>query len=368
MTTGDVTICAVDVGTTLVKATLRRGASAPLARTAVRFPDQPLPGQADIHGAVWQAFAAAVREVSRAGDPEVIVVSAQMAGLAMLDHHGRPVGPLLPGVTAKAPRVVPDVSASGSAESEVTTVAKYLWWMSHRPAVAPACIGGVKEYLLHRLTGRWVTDPASASASGFYDITARGWSESLLDQIGVPLDALPAVVDMEQVVGVLDCSAAAECGVATGTEVLCGLGDGPAANLSSGATRPGILCFSRGTTLVARVLTDSVAPFDVGLPLFAHHVHGSWTCSGVRFVPGGTGCFIPTGAPGLRLDLPAVFEYLRPLLVAAGVREIRPVGGTPVSFPGDWPVREVPADRQDGTLGMTKIAAGWSLEHQQGEP
>jgi hypothetical protein len=50
------------------------------------------------------------------------------------------------------------------------------------------------------------------------------------------------------------------------------------------------------------------------------------------------------------------------MLDAFHVQEVRPAGGRDIPLPAHWSVREVPADAQDGTRGMTLVASGWKLE------
>ena len=68
-----------------------------------------------------------------------------------------------------------------------------------------AC-GTVDSYVVARLTSgaQHVTDASNASRTLLYDIRSGLWSERLADLFGVPLSALPAVVDSSGVCGTTD--------------------------------------------------------------------------------------------------------------------------------------------------------------------
>jgi hypothetical protein len=288
-----------------------------------------------------------------------------MAGLSMVGQDGLPIGPLIPGVDVHFPKAnMVDVSASGCGDKAVSTVAKLLWLAEESPNFhfSQARIGGIKEFLLQRLTGRWVTDPASASSMGFYSIAQQGRSAQTLEATKIDASQLPDIEVMGEVVGSVLESAAESCGIPAGTPVFCGLGDGPAANISSGAIGSEILCLSRGTTVVARVLFSGTIP-DLGtLPFFVQHIQQSWKCVGVRLtVDPSTGFFV---LPGDTVKIPpeGIGQYFQPMLDAFHVQEVRPAGGRDIPLPAHWSVREVPADAQDGTRGMTLVASGWKLE------
>lgn len=362
------TICAVDVGTTLIKATVRRGPDEVLARSSVRFPNEPDEGEISIHGAVWRAFASALRQVCVSYVPDTMILSGQMAGLSLIGDDGGPLGPLLPGVQLRTPQygALPDLSQSGCADMGTSSVPKFLWCRENLPRAQTRAlrIGGIKEYLLYLLTGRWVTDPASASASGFYDMETGTWSAQTLRATNTTEENFADIAEMDVVIGEVHSSVANECGIPPGTAVLCGLGDGPAANMSSGAVGPHRMCFSHGTTVVARILFAGKVPDLRPMPVFTQHVHRSWKCVGLRFVPDPDSMlFIPTGRPTERLTLSDIYHYLRPLMDAFDISDVRSVGGRPVALPEFWRTREM-TDAQDGTRGMALVASGAGLPQQ----
>lgn len=91
-----------------------------------------------------------------------------------------------------------------------------------------------KDFIVARLTGRLVTDPSDASGTNAFDQTAGTWSMEILGAAGIDPGLLPEIVDSTAVVGVVTQAAAEATGLAAGTPVVIGGGDGPVAALGAG--------------------------------------------------------------------------------------------------------------------------------------
>jgi len=117
----------------------------------------------------------------------------------------------------------------------------------------PRGVVGVHAYLTHAFTGKWMDSRATADSLGLFDMATQSWSDDLLDLAGLRRDQLPELVD--------PASAMAEVrpDVARGWEVLGPIpmiarcGDGQAAGLGAGVTRPDEGCLNLGTAMVAGV-------------------------------------------------------------------------------------------------------------------
>ena len=59
----------------------------------------------------------------------------------------------------------------------------------------------LSDWVLYRLTGRFVTDPSSGSSSNLFDLRARTWSRSSLELIGLSPEIVPEVLEPGTVVG-----------------------------------------------------------------------------------------------------------------------------------------------------------------------
>lgn len=163
----------------------------------------------------------------------------------------------------------------------------------------------VDDYLMHRLTGRWATNPSNASGMGLMDVSARAWSGELCRTAGADTSMLSEIVESGAAVGGLSPEAAASLGVPAGTPVAAGGHDQACAALGLGAVEPGQMFLSAGTAWVMTAVTDRacVRAFHPGLNLSPHVVAGRWTVSESL---GGLGAEIAGAAPD---QARAVFEH-----------------------------------------------------------
>jgi glycerol kinase len=91
------------------------------------------------------------------------------------------------------------------------TGTKLAWLAGNDPTwsgvlAGEVAVGTVDSYVVARLTGgsAHVTDASNASRTLLFDLTTGAWSPELADLFGVPVEALPSVVDSSGVVGTTD--------------------------------------------------------------------------------------------------------------------------------------------------------------------
>jgi glycerol kinase len=124
---------------------------------------------------------------------------------------------------------------------------KMRWLLDHEPAVAEAAAAGrlafgtVESWLTFNLTGgAHVSDASNASRTLLLPLTGNSWDAGLCELFGVPVAALPAVVDTSGALGVTELFGAASpiCGMA---------GDQQAATIGQGCLAPGDVKATYGT-------------------------------------------------------------------------------------------------------------------------
>jgi glycerol kinase len=86
------------------------------------------------------------------------------------------------------------------------SASKINWAFNNWPQVAEAgddlCVGTVESWLVYRLTGGLhISDATNASRTALMDIGSGRWDDGLLELFGVPLSALPRIVDCADVYG-----------------------------------------------------------------------------------------------------------------------------------------------------------------------
>ncbi|WP_344872625.1 FGGY-family carbohydrate kinase [Nonomuraea antimicrobica] len=246
-----------DLGTTGDKAAMFGDDGTPTAVITVRYPTAFGPGGRAEQSPLdwWDAVLRSTRDLlERTGTApaEITCVSfsGQMMGAVFLDGRGEPVRPAI---------IWADTRSAGQCEHllgripmervyELTghrlnatySLAKVLWVREHEPDAyaATRAIVQAKDFVAHRLTGRLATDPSDASGTNAFDQVAGVWSEEILEAAGVPMTLWPEVVPSTTVIGHVTPEAAALTGLAQGTPVVIGGGDGPCAATGAGVVAP----------------------------------------------------------------------------------------------------------------------------------
>lgn len=261
-------ILVLDVGTSALKAVVFDAAGRIVASREAGY--GPAPG---LHRQSINAWWAAAREAITALDPpqvDAVVLSGTMENLIPVDAHGNAVGNAIlysdPCGTAALDRhraLLGEIGAAsilGNAPEPLMTAFKIAWQKEAHPAAyarARHFLPGAKDALALRLTGKAVTDPVTAATTGLMDLVTRDWSAPLIDALGVPAEKLPAIRPAGEIIGTVT-APAAEIGIATGTPVVNGCGDGGATTLGSFCREAGDISLYLGTTgWVARVTTET---------------------------------------------------------------------------------------------------------------
>ncbi|MEO3770549.1 FGGY family carbohydrate kinase [Micromonospora sp. B9E7] len=278
-------ILAVDVGATTV-----RVASFALDGTARHVETrqcpllQPVPGWlVQEPGVLVAATLAAMSTcVADTAGAEVVAVALSSAryGLIGLDAALTPVTPLLTRHDSRSAEVARDLRFSGQSRElhrlsgtpvhPSSPLCKLMWFARHEPYLCTATRWwvGLKDYLVHRLTGTLVTELSSASGTGLFDVHRRVWSPAVLDLVGVSESQLPPVLPTTAVLR-LSATAGRAVGLPPGTPVVVGAGDGPLRSLGTaaiGSTVAGLTLGATGSlrTVVTAPLVDATETFSCG--------------------------------------------------------------------------------------------------------
>ena len=138
---------------------------------------------------------------------------------------------------------------SANKPSPSWTLPHFLWVKEREPElyaqVRRVCFS--KDYLLHWLTGLWVTDPATAVSSMLYDCKEHAWSSRLLSYLDMTPNQLPRIMDSCSVVGTLLPEMATLLGLPNGVAVVNGSLDSATETYGSGARKAGDVVIRIGT-------------------------------------------------------------------------------------------------------------------------
>ena len=251
-------ILAHDLGTSGNKATLYDLEGRLAASELVEYPTYyPQPGWVEQEPEDWwKAVCTATRlllEKSGISKEEIAAVSfsGQMMGCVLVDAKGDPVRRAL--IWADTRSVAQEqrmVDAAGMAEGYRITghrlsasygAAKLLWVKDNQPELyqKSAKMLNAKDFIIRRLTGRFVTDYSDASGTNLFDLTGKTWSDSLVKAFGIREDLLPEACPSTDIAGGITAEAAKATGLLEGTPVVIGGGDGSCACVGAGVVEEG---------------------------------------------------------------------------------------------------------------------------------
>src|SRR5213078_366636 len=235
-----------------------------------------------------------------------IGLSGQMHGLVALDAGDEVIRPAIlwnDGRTQRQCDAIEEtvgldrlIALTGNRALAGFTAPKLLWLRDEEPE-SYAAIRSVllpKDYVRLRLTGELGTDVSDASGTLLFDVGARGWSEQVLELLGLPGEWFPPALE----------SAAVSGSTAAGVPVAAGGGDQAAGAVGVGVVRPGSVSVALGTSgVVFGVLPELAADPRGTAHTFCHAVPGTWHAMGVMLSAGGAlDWFHRSVVPGLSVE------------------------------------------------------------------
>jgi gluconokinase len=218
---------------------------------------------------VWAAAAAVLAETARAAAPRrpfSLALSGAMHTLLPIASDGSPLAPALIWADRRAAsqclrlRARADLAGlyrrTGCPLQPIYHLSRLRFWLEEAPQLSgrAALFAGLKDLVLHRLTGRWSTDLSTASATGLLDIRECRWDGEALELAGVGAGRLPPLASPLAQAGPLTEPAARQTGLPSGLPVICGAADGALANLGAGAALPGQSVITVGTSGALRLI------------------------------------------------------------------------------------------------------------------
>jgi len=192
---------------------------------------------------------------------------------------------------------------------------KILWVRTHQPEVYARAAKFLvpKDYIVHRLTGEFATDYSDASGTLLFDLTQRRWHQPFLDALDLSADQLPAPYASTSIVGHVTNQAARESGLAPGTPVVIGGGDGSCAGIGAGVIEPGSAYCVIGTSAWISVSTLAPVPDPRQRTMTFHHVHPQrYAPMGVQQLAGGAREWAWKALAGDGIDLDAAAATVEP--------------------------------------------------------
>jgi xylulokinase len=305
---GEKFILAHDLGTTGDKASLYDGAGKVLSSSfdgyATQLPDVNWVEQNPEDW--WQAVCVSTKKLLSAArvqprDIACIVFSGQMMGCVAVDRQARPLRNAIiwadQRAVAEAEMLRNGVGGeavyriTGHRASPSYSAAKILWVRNHQPELFTRAYKFLhaKDFIVARLTGNFVTDYSDASGMNLYDLKTKNWSAPILEVLQLDSEYLPELHASTDVVGEVLPRVAEEVGLAAGTPVVIGGGDGSCAAVGAGVVREGCAYNYIGSSSWIGIATREPI-FDPTLRTFtwAHLVPDMFTPTGTMQSAGGS--------------------------------------------------------------------------------
>ncbi|MGE0549401.1 MAG: FGGY-family carbohydrate kinase [Kofleriaceae bacterium] len=269
-------VVGLDLGTQSLKAVVCDHGLVVRGRYAVSYPtnqidldhveQDPRAWEAALAPAIAGALAAAGVQ---ADDVRALAIAGQLDGCIPVDNGGHATHPALIWQDRRAVTEATRIAANrmfaltGQVADASHMAPKIQWLRSH--GIPAARFHQPVSYLVERLTGEAVIDPALASTTMLFDLTTMRWSPELLTSYELAHHQLPVVRLASSVAGTLTRAGAALTGLRAGTQVAVGTGDDFANPLGAGIAHAGPVMCSIGTaevvgTVSAHGVLDKVGP------------------------------------------------------------------------------------------------------------
>lgn len=317
----------IDIGTSSLKAMAYSAEGKQLHSAAVSYAMQhPQKGWAEQDP--QEIFEAAIRTIKDTAEalgeaPAMIAFSAAMHSLIVMDESGKAASNCIIWADQRADSIAEELRGSdlgqrfyektGVPVHAMSPMTKIAWLRREDKDLfkKASCFIGIKEYLLFRLFGKYMTDTSIASATGLLHTKSLQWDHDILEYLSISEAQLPdikapgyiieASLQYEELKGIFGIH---------NTQWVMGASDGALANLGSGAIDANILAVTVGTSSAARLIVQDFE-LDKDQCLFCYHFNHN------QYLLGGAG---NNGAVALQWVMESIFaagENYDPLLEKA---------------------------------------------------
>ncbi len=212
----------------------------------------------------WNLFSEAYDELAKNIEITALAIDTQCETMIVTDENGKPLTDAIVWLDNRAAKEAEDIKAHFSNQTvyevtgqpEITATwpaAKLLWLKNNEPEL----FGNIKkiflleDYLLYRLTGRFVTEKTLQSSSLYLDIRNGAWWGEMLDFIGVKPQQLPEILDSGITVGTYQ-----------GATVVTGAMDQIAGAIGAGVTGGSTISEMTGTTMAMFVPHEGIPAYN----------------------------------------------------------------------------------------------------------
>jgi xylulokinase len=290
----------LDVGTTSTKAVLFDLTGNEIARAASPpyHTHTPNPGWVEQDPEeIWQAVLGALRSVMERAGPDIRTVAmgiaAQSGSLLPAAADGVPVYPLITWMDGRTEELVRTWREKG-VQQQVKPLSGWslyaglclptIAWLrryDQETFSAARHFFSVNDFIVHRLTGKFCTNPSNGGGMQLVDIHSGRWSEALCALAGINCDQLSPIEDSGTIIGEILPNIIDATGLTKGVVLVNGGHDQGCTALGLGVNAPGKLLLACGTAWVVTGVVNApdLSQIPDGLDMNFHPAPDLWTIS-----------------------------------------------------------------------------------------
>lgn len=213
---------------------------------------------------VLEAMREAMHGIPVGGRLAGIVFSSQMYSVLAVTSDGQPLTRSMTWADTRAaeharrlaemPDVEQVIASTGCPLNALYPMSKIAWIKENVSLPVNVRFISIKEYIIYRLTGRFISDWSVASSSGLMDIRRHAWDAQAMDMVEIEPENLSQLAHPGYLLNEWNADIADDLGIPPGTPIILGGGDGPLASLGMGAFTPEVVTVNVGTSAAARCI------------------------------------------------------------------------------------------------------------------
>lgn len=199
-----------------------------------------------------------------------VCFSASMHSLLAVDKNGNPIGNAITWADNRAKKEAQELrnsplgkslyAATGTPIHPMSPLLKIAWLRNRDTArfKQTSKFLSIKSYIIHQLTGEYLTDYSIASATGLLNIHTIGWEADALQYAGITAAKLPELAPVFTSAGKLKKAYQQSLGLPGDTKILIGSSDGCLATLGDGVKGEGKATITIEDSGAVRVMGPTV--------------------------------------------------------------------------------------------------------------
>jgi xylulokinase len=255
----------------------------------------------------WNAVVESTRNLLRTSgvDKKTIVcvgISGHSLGAVPVDKDGnllREMTPIWSDIRAQKEvedffkKIDPDewyLTTGNGFPAACYTIFKVMWYWKHEPDMFRKIhkILGTKDYINHKLTGKFATDFSYASGTGIYDLKGWKYNARYIDATGIPAEVWPEIVPSTAMLGEMKPDVVQTLGLGEGVQVVCGGVDNSCMALGAKNIHDGRVYTSLGSSAWIAVSAEQPVLDKKYKPFVFAHVMPNMFTSAVSIFSAGT--------------------------------------------------------------------------------